>query len=181
MHKQTHAISVKWRSYINGHFTSTEMTMSVRSCLSYDPLKWNFFTFKRTIILIWKHSVDEVVNEYLLLTSYFNFSSFPTLQFQLLTPPFTSHFHFLYWTQKKLECFYFIIPTKIQDTTNCMAQNFDECTLLSQTWEPSSFSHHQSANFAWLRYPSARLRNHTRFSDWVTPNYRIWPDCVGQA
>ena len=34
------------------------MTMSVRFCLSYDPLKWNFIAFKMNIISFRKRIVD---------------------------------------------------------------------------------------------------------------------------
>ena len=37
--------------------------MSVRFCLSYDPLKWDFIAFKMNIILLRKRIVDmDVVN-----------------------------------------------------------------------------------------------------------------------
>ena len=43
---------------------SYEMTMSVRFCLSYDPMKWAFIAFKMNIITIGKHVVDtDVVND----------------------------------------------------------------------------------------------------------------------
>ena len=39
------------------------MTMSVKFCLLYDPLKWDFITSKMNIISIRKHIVDmDVVN-----------------------------------------------------------------------------------------------------------------------
>ena len=37
---------------------SYEMTMSVRFCLSYDPLKWDFIAFEMIIIISKKHIVD---------------------------------------------------------------------------------------------------------------------------
>ena len=40
------------------------MTMSVRFCLSYDPLKWDFIDFKMNIISIRKHIADSgIVND----------------------------------------------------------------------------------------------------------------------
>ena len=43
---------------------SYEMTTSVRFCLSYDPLKWDFVAFKIKIILKRKCIVDtDVVHE----------------------------------------------------------------------------------------------------------------------
>ena len=40
---------------------SYEMTTSVRYCLSYERLKWDFVIFKMNIISIRKHIVDMVV------------------------------------------------------------------------------------------------------------------------
>ena len=41
-----------------------EMTTSVRFCLSYDPLKWDFIAFKLNIISLKKRIVDmNVVND----------------------------------------------------------------------------------------------------------------------
>ena len=38
--------------------------MTVRFCLSYDPLKWDFIDFKMNIISIRKHIVDmDIVND----------------------------------------------------------------------------------------------------------------------
>ena len=43
---------------------SCDMTMSVRFCLSYDPLKWDFIAFKVNIISTRKRIVDTgVVND----------------------------------------------------------------------------------------------------------------------
>ena len=43
---------------------SYEMTMSVRFCLSYDPLKWDFITFKMNITSLRKSIVDmDVVHD----------------------------------------------------------------------------------------------------------------------
>ena len=43
---------------------SYEMTTSVRFCLSYDPLKWDFIAFKMNIISLRKRIVDtDVVND----------------------------------------------------------------------------------------------------------------------
>ena len=40
-----------------------ETSMSVRFCLSYDPLKWDFIALKMSIISMWKRIVDmDVVN-----------------------------------------------------------------------------------------------------------------------
>ena len=48
-----------WRVFINSH----EMTTSVRFCLSYDPLKWDFIAFKMNIISKRKRIVGtDVVN-----------------------------------------------------------------------------------------------------------------------
>ena len=37
---------------------SYELTASVRFCLSYDPLKWDFIAFKMNIVAIRKRTVD---------------------------------------------------------------------------------------------------------------------------
>ena len=40
------------------------MTMSVRFCLSYDPLKWDFIAFKNNIISLRKRIADmDVIND----------------------------------------------------------------------------------------------------------------------
>ena len=51
--------------FMKGAFSNFhEMTMSVRFCLSYDPLKWDFITFKKNIISIRKCVVDtDIVND----------------------------------------------------------------------------------------------------------------------
>ena len=51
-----------------------EMTMSVRFCLSYDPLKWDFITFKMKFILIRKDIVDmDVVNDAAYTRCYYTY------------------------------------------------------------------------------------------------------------
>ena len=43
---------------------SYEMTTSVRFCLSYDPLKWDFIAFKMHIISVRKCIIDtDVIND----------------------------------------------------------------------------------------------------------------------
>ena len=40
---------------------SYEMTTSVRFCLTYNPLKWDFIAFKMNIISIRNHIADMIV------------------------------------------------------------------------------------------------------------------------
>ena len=41
------------------------MATSVRFCLSYDPLKWDFIAFQMNIILIGNHIADTVIHTWL--------------------------------------------------------------------------------------------------------------------
>ena len=43
------------------HKVHIKMTMSVVFCLSYDPLKWDFITFKLNIISIRKCYIEMVI------------------------------------------------------------------------------------------------------------------------
>ena len=50
------------------------MTMSVRFCLSYDPLKWDFIAFKMNFILIRKDIVDmDVANDAAYTRCYYTY------------------------------------------------------------------------------------------------------------
>ena len=52
------------RAFGEFHKFLYKMTTNVSFCLTYDPLKWLFITFKMNIILIRKRIVDtDVVND----------------------------------------------------------------------------------------------------------------------